>query len=96
MTKPSRIELARRRLTVVRYSVGITAAAAFAVFAFAARAAHPGTSTGNAASTARSNATASSDDPYGDVESSDSFGGFGSSSVSPSYGSAPSVQSGGS
>ena len=95
MSQPTRIELARRRLKVVRVSVGVVAAAGFAFFAFAARAAHPGTSTGNA-SPAASTATASSDDPYGDVESSDSFDGFGSSSVSPSDNSSPSVQSGGS
>jgi len=95
MAQPSRIELAHRRLKVVRVSVGVTAAAGFAVFAFAARSAHPGTSTGNTASTADSS-NASSDDPYGDVESSDSFDGFGTSSVSPSYGGTPSVQSGGS
>jgi hypothetical protein len=95
MTQPSRIELARRRVRFVRYSVGVTAAAAFAVFAFAARTAHPGTSAGASTST-ESTAVTSSDDPYGDVESSDSFDGFGSSSVSPSYGAAPSVQSGGS
>ena len=93
MTQPTRIELARRRLKVVRLSVGVAAAAGFAVFAFAARAAHPGTSTGNTGSTA---AVSSSDDPYGNVESSSSFDGFGPSSVSPSDNSSPSVQSGGS
>jgi hypothetical protein len=86
MTQPTRIELARRRLKVVRVSVGVAAAAGFAVFAFAARAAHPG-------STA---AVTSSDDAYGDAESSSSFDGFGSSSVSPSDNSSPSLQSGGS
>jgi hypothetical protein len=95
MPQPSRIEIARRRLKVVRYSVGVTATAAFAVFAFAARAAHPGTSSGSVSTATDSAAVTSSDDPYGDVESSDSFG-FGQSSVSPSYNSAPSVQSGGS
>jgi hypothetical protein len=96
MAQRSRIEIARRRLKVARYSVGVTAAAAFALFAFAARAAHPGTSSGSASTATNSAGVTSSDDPYGDVESSDSFGGFGSSSVSPSYNSAPSVQSGGS
>src|SRR3954468_1621245 len=75
MAQPSRIEIARRRLKVVRYSVGVTAAAAFAVFAFAARAAHPGTSSGDVSTaTDSSGAVTSSDDPYGDVESGDSFG----------------------
>jgi hypothetical protein len=96
MARSSRIEIARRRVTIVRYSVGITAAAAFAVFAFAARAAHPGTRSGNVSTpTDSSAAVTSSDDAYRDVESSDSFG-FGSSSVSPSYDQAPSVQSAGS
>ena len=93
MSQPTRIELARRRLKVVRVSVGVAAAAGFAVFAFAARAAHPGTHTGNTASTA---AATSSDDAYGDTQSGSTFDGFGSSSVSLSYNSAPSVQSGGS
>ena len=93
MSRPTRIELARRRLKVVRVSIGVAAAACFAVFGFAARAAHPGTSAGNTGSAA---AVSSSDDPYGDVESSSSFDGFGSSSVSPSNSSSPSVQSGGS
>ena len=94
MSRPTRIELARRRLIVVRISVGVAAAAGFAVFAFAARAAHPGTS--GAGSTGSTAAVSSSDDPYGNVESSSSFDGFGSSSVSPSSSSSPSVQSGGS
>jgi hypothetical protein len=91
MSQSSRIEIAHRRVKVVRVSVGVTAAAAFAVFAFAARAAHPGTSTGDTATAA----VTSADDSYGDDESSSTFG-FGSSAVSPSGNSSPSVQSGGS
>jgi hypothetical protein len=95
MTQTSRIELARRRIRLVRYTSGVLAAAAFATFAVAARNAHPGTaSTGS--STAGNDGTAvTSSDDYSDDQSSDSFG-FGSSSVSPSYNSAPSVQSEGS
>jgi hypothetical protein len=93
MSQSTRIELARRRVKIVRVSVGVAAAAGFAVFAFAARAAHPGTHTANTDSTARAS---SSDDAYDDTESGSSFDGFGSSSVSPSYNSSPSVQSGGS
>ena len=39
----TRIERARRRVTVARYAIGITAAAALAGFAAVARATHPGT-----------------------------------------------------
>ena len=39
----TRIEKARRRVTVARYAIGITAAAALAGFAAVARSTHPGT-----------------------------------------------------
>jgi hypothetical protein len=93
MSQPSRIELARRRIRLVRYTAGILAAAAFATFAVAARNAHPGTSSGTAS---EDTAAVTASDDFNDDESSSSFDGFGSSSVSPSYNSSPSVQSGGS
>jgi hypothetical protein len=92
MSQASRIELARRRIRLTRYAAGVLAAAAFATFAVAARNAHPGTSSGSStAGSGSATAVTSSDDS----ESDDSCG-FGTSSVSPSYNPAPSVQSGGS
>src|SRR3954469_14919 len=97
MTEPSRIETARRRIRLVRYTAGVLATAAFATFAVAARNAHPGTQAGSGSPSTSDGTTAvtSSDDYHDDDETGDSFG-FGSSSVSPSYDSTPSVQSGGS
>jgi hypothetical protein len=83
----SRIGQARRRLNLARVSIGATAAAGFLVFALAARASHPGTHHSQVSS-----AASSSDDVQ--VQS-DDFG-FGSGSISPSTGAAPTVQSGGS
>jgi hypothetical protein len=91
MAGPTRIELARRRLRVTRIAVGALAAAGFAVFSFAARTAHPGTTAGTAGSSAPATAVTSQDD----AGTTDDFG-FGSSSLSPSYGETPSIQSGGS
>jgi len=83
----SRIEKARRRLSVARISIGVTAAAGFLVFAFAARASHPGTQHTQISSTATS-----SDDVQAQ---SDDFS-FGSGSISPSTGGGTTLQSGGS
>ena len=86
MAPPSRMQLARRRLKMARYSIGAVAVTAFAAFGIAVRAAHPATHTGTAAV---ATATASTDN------SSTSFGG--SASISPApQASAPTVQSGGS
>jgi hypothetical protein len=90
MEPASRIEAAKRRLRTTRISVAILSAAGFAVFAFAARASHPGTS---AAST--SNATSSSAATATDDDQSGSFG-FGQASIGPSSGDVPSARSGGS
>ena len=85
----SRIEAARRRVTIARYAIGITAAAALAAFAAAARVSHPGTSHATSSSRASTRAaTAATQD--------DSFftGDDSGSSIGPS-GSAPAqVQSG--
>ena len=88
----TRIEKARRRVTVARYAIGITAAVAFAGFAAVARATHPGTS--QRLATARTIVTATSS--YEDSESS-FFGDDGSGSTSnigPSGSAQPQVQSG--
>ena len=94
MAPPSRMQHARRRLRVARYSIGAVAVSAFAAFGFVVRDAHPAThsnattavsSTTNTASTAASN----------NDDSSSSFGG--SAVISPAPQTvAPQVQSSGS
>jgi hypothetical protein len=91
MTQNSRIELARQRLRIARRAIGVAAAAGFVVFAFAARASHPGS---GAKATASTNVTsATTDDSQSATE--DDFS-FGQSSIAPSTGGGFSVQSGGS
>jgi hypothetical protein len=85
----SRIEAARRRVRVARYSIGAVAATAFALVGFAVRDAHPATQT-------NSQSAVTSDDRSGEIETeSFDFGGGGSISPSSSF-DTPSVQSGGS
>jgi hypothetical protein len=87
----SRIEKARRRVTVARYAIGITAAAALAGFAAVARSTHPGTAP--RAATARTAVTTTSSSTYDD--SSSFFGDdYGSSNIGPSGSAQPQVQSG--
>jgi Na+/H+-dicarboxylate symporter len=43
MSRPSRMESARRRVRITRYAIGVVAAGALAGGAVVARAAHPGT-----------------------------------------------------
>ena len=87
MATPSRLQLARRRLRIARYSIGAATLTAFAAFGFTVRDAHPATHT--KASTATTSTATSSDD------SSTSFGG--SASISPAPQTvAPQVQSSGS
>ena len=89
MRQPSRIEEARRRLRRARFGIGAAATAGFALFVFAARATHPGTSAASHVATVTQQTSSSDDD-----ETSDSFGfDFGSGSIGPSIG-GPSVQSG--
>lgn len=86
MAPPSRMQLARRRLKVARYSIGAVAVTAFAALGFAVRAAHPATHT---SATTAATATASSDD------SATTFGG--SAVISPApQAVVPQVQSSGS
>jgi hypothetical protein len=86
MAAPSRIEVARRRLQVARYSIGAIALSAFGAFAFAVRDAHPATHTGT--TSASSIATTTTD-------ASTTFGG--SASISPApQAAAPQVESSGS
>lgn len=88
----TRIEQARRRVSIARYAIGISAAVALAGFAAVARVAHPGTT--QRVTSAR--ASVSSASTYDDSGSS-FFGGddFGSSSnIGPSGSAQPQVQSG--
>jgi hypothetical protein len=88
MAASSRLQLARRRLRVARYSIGAATLTAFAAFGFAVRDAHPATHTSTGIATA-STSTSSTDD------SSTLFGG--SASISPAPQTvAPQVQSSGS
>ena len=91
MAQPSRIEEARRRLQRTRLGVGAVAAAGFALFVFAARAAHPGTSHASQTGAVTQQASSSYSD---DATTSDGLD-LGSSSIGPSTGGAV-VQSGGS
>jgi hypothetical protein len=88
----SRIEAARRRLRIARYSIGAVAAAAFALFGFAVRDAHPATH--DSGSQATTSDVFSEDSTLQD-DSSFGFDGGGSIGSADSS-SAPSVQSGGS
>jgi hypothetical protein len=84
MAAPSRLQLARRRLRVARYSISAVALGAFGAFAVAVRDAHPATHT--KATTAASASAADSDDSFG-----------GGAAISPAPQTlAPQVQSSGS
>jgi hypothetical protein len=87
MATPSRLQLARRRLRIARYSIGAATLTAFAAFGFAVRDAHPATHTST--TTATTDTATSSDD------SSTYFGGGASISPAPQT-VAPQVQSSGS
>ncbi|HEX4679361.1 MAG TPA: hypothetical protein VH210_09220 [Gaiellaceae bacterium] len=86
MAPSSRIQTARRRLRVARYSIGAVAVTAFGAFGFAVRDAHPATKTGTPAVTATSPSIA---------DSATTFGGSASISPAPQF-AAPQVQSSGS
>jgi hypothetical protein len=88
MEPGSRIATARRQLRVARLSIGAVAAAGFALFVFAARAAHPGTSSA-ATSTQAASAASEDDSRTGTFD-------FGQASIGPSGGGGASVGSGGS
>ena len=87
MKQPSRIADARRKVRIARYAIGVTAAAALAAFAAAARVAHPGThySTRTGAATAAVDESTSESYFFGDDNS---------SSIGPSGSASPQIQSG--
>jgi hypothetical protein len=89
MAPSSRMQIARRRLRVARYSISAVAVTAFGALGFVVRDAHPATHTGSTAVTASSTATAST------ADSATTFGGSASISPAPQY-AAPQVQSSGS
>ena len=82
----SRIEKARRRVTVARYVIGITAAAALAGFAAVARSTHPGTA--QRVATARASVATTSSSSFFEDDS----GSY--SNIGPSGSAQPQVQSG--
>lgn len=84
----SRIEKARRRVTIARYAIGITAAAALAGFAAVARSTHPGTA--SRVSSPRTTVTTTSSG-YDDSSSS-FFGGDDGSASTPNIGPSGSAQ----
>ena len=86
----SRIEKSRRRVTIARYAIGITAAVALAGFAAAARAAHPGTAQRVAAARSTVTTTSSYDESDSSFFGDDDSG----SSIGPSGSAQPRVQSG--
>jgi hypothetical protein len=87
----TRIEQARRRVTIARYAIGIGAAAALAGFAAVARVAHPGTAQ-RVTSARTSVATASAYDDSSFFGEDDDLGS--SSNIGPSGSAQPQVQSG--
>ena len=89
MATPSRLQLARRRVRVARYSIGAATLTAFTAFGFAVRDAHPATHTSASTSTSSAAASAST------ANSSTTFGGSGVISPAPQT-VAPQVQSSGS
>ena len=94
MERPSRFESTRRQLRLARYVVVAGATAAFGAFVLVARAGHAGKSTSSVPT-----ASAVSQSSSGDGSSVDSQSqpfGYGSSSISPSFGGAPLAQSSGS
>jgi hypothetical protein len=87
----SRIETARRKLRIARYAIGITAATALAAFAAVARSSHPAT---HGTTTAASPAAATSGQDSNESSGFFGNGGDDQSSIAPSSGSTPQVQSG--
>jgi hypothetical protein len=86
MPAESRVEAARRRVRIARYSIGALATAAFGLFGLAARDAHPATH--GTGTTARNVTQRQQRD--------DSFSFNGGGFISPSTSDSPSIESGGS
>ena len=87
----TRIEKARRRVTVARYAIGITAAVALGGFAAVARVSHPGTAPRVAAARTTVTSTSASDDS-GSFFFGQDDGSY--SNIGPSGSAQPQVQSG--
>ncbi|MFL5925393.1 MAG: hypothetical protein ACJ77E_00465 [Gaiellaceae bacterium] len=86
----SRIEVARRRIRIARYSIGALVTAVFAMVGIAARSSHPATAQ------ARSSAHAASRTVRADATQDDGFSFDGGGFISPSTSDVPAIQSGGS
>jgi len=87
----TRIERARRRVTLARYAIGITAAVALGGFAAVARVTHPGTAPRVAAARTTVTSTSASDDS-GSFFFGQDDGSY--SNIGPSGSAQPQVQSG--
>jgi hypothetical protein len=85
----SRFSSARRNVRIARYAIGVTAAAALAAFAAAARASHPGSHQRVRAGDATSALPASDQSSTGTY-----FGGDDGYSIGPSGSASPQVHSG--
>jgi hypothetical protein len=98
----TRIEKARRRVVLARYSIGVLAAAALGGFAAMARVTHPGTAHSAAGPSTPVAATSHDDDVdvegfWGDEDGGDDDSGAFSntySNIGPSGGAQPQIQSG--
>jgi len=95
----TRMEQARQRVRTTRYAIGISAAAALAAFAAAARYSHPGTHHATAVSGTAGAATAQP--TYGDDDGTDYGDSFfygddsqSSTGIGPSGSATPQIQSG--
>ncbi|MGZ4334175.1 MAG: hypothetical protein ACXVRJ_07880 [Gaiellaceae bacterium] len=90
----TRIERARRRVSIARYAIGITTVAALAGFTAVARASHPGShqasQVSSSAAVSSSTSTADSSRSFFDDDSSSGS----SSSIGPSGSATPQIQSG--
>jgi hypothetical protein len=88
----TRIEKARRRVTIARYAIGITAAVALGGFAAVARVTHPGTAPRVATARTTVTAASTSDDSSSKFFGEDDSGSY--SNIGPSGSAQPQVQSG--
>jgi hypothetical protein len=86
----SRMETARRRIRIARYSIGALATAAFAMVGIAARSSHPATSH------ARASSSPVTRNVTGEDREDNGFSFDGGGFISPSTSDTPTIQSGGS
>jgi hypothetical protein len=86
MKQPTRIATAQRNVRIARYAIGVTAAAALAAFAAAARVAHPGSAHATRSRAETTSVAAAAGGSF--------FGDDSTSYVGPSGSASPQIQSG--